>query len=98
MSWRKFLIGVGIGFAAAYFFKERTNKQAISSEKALSLAKNEFKKNGEITGSWIQANLEPYEKNGSVYQVYKGGICHASTQYEFIIDALTGKILETNEL
>lgn len=102
MSWKKFFFGIGVGFAAAYLLIENGNKRIISSEEALTLAKNTFKKNGEISGSWIQINPETYTKNGSTYQVYKGGICYASDsepgQYEFMIDALTGTILETNKL
>jgi predicted small secreted protein len=98
MGWRKFLIGVGVGFAGAYILKEALNKQMISSEKALTLAKNAFKQSGPISGSWIQTNPEKYKKNDLVYDVYKGGISREKEQYEFIIDAYSGTILETRKL
>ncbi|RAK21197.1 putative small secreted protein [Anoxybacillus vitaminiphilus] len=98
MSWRKFFIGVGVGFAAAYILNASLDKKMISSEKALALAKNAFKQSGPIVGSWIQTNPEKYEKDHFVYDVYKGGISRETEQYEFIIDAYTGKILETRKL
>jgi predicted small secreted protein len=98
MRWRKFLIGIGVGLAGAYILKESLEKKMISSEKALSLAKNAFKQSGPISGSWIQTNPEKYEKNHLTYEVYKGGISRETEQYEFIIDAYTGTILETRRL
>jgi predicted small secreted protein len=98
MSWRKFLIGISVGFAGAYILKTSLDKKMISSEKALALAKNAFKQSGPIVGSWIQTNPEKYKKNNLVYDVYKGGISRETEQWEFIIDAYTGTILETRKL
>jgi predicted small secreted protein len=98
MSWRKFLIGISVGFAGAYILKTSLDKKMISSEKALTIAKNAFKQSGPIVGSWIQTNPEKYKKNNLVYDVYKGGISRETEQWEFIIDAYTGTILETRKL
>jgi predicted small secreted protein len=98
MSWRKFFIGIGVGFVGGYILKAALDKKMISSEKALELAKNAFKQSGPIVGSWIQTNPEKYEKNHLVYDVYKGGISFETEQCEFIIDAYTGTILETHKL
>ncbi|MFT4414950.1 PepSY domain-containing protein [Fredinandcohnia humi] len=102
MSWKKFFLGVGIGFAGAYLLREALTETTLPGDKALKLAKEEFKKNGPIDGSWIQMNPEAYTRNGILYQVYKGGISRTdnneSHQYEFIVDAKTGTILEVTPL
>ncbi|THE14800.1 hypothetical protein E1I69_03000 [Bacillus timonensis] len=102
MGWNKFLLGFGVGFASALLLKEALSDSLIPGDKALKLAKEAFKKNGPIDGSWIQMNPENYSKSGIQYQVYKGGISRKlnqeSHQYEFVIDAKTGSILEVNPL
>ncbi|MFS0864501.1 PepSY domain-containing protein [Fredinandcohnia sp. 179-A 10B2 NHS] len=102
MSWKKFLLGVGVGFAGAYLLKEAMTETLLPGDKALKQAKEVFKKNGPIDGSWIQMNPEEYTKSGILYKVYKGGITRTvnneSRQYEFIADAKTGTILEVNPL
>jgi predicted small secreted protein len=98
MSWKKFIIGAALGFAAAYAIKAQLDRQMISSEKALSLAKAAFGQSAPISGSWIQTTPEAYEKNNIRYTVYKGGICRDDAQYEFVIDAYTGTIIDTRPL
>ncbi|SFA39601.1 Predicted small secreted protein [Parageobacillus thermantarcticus] len=98
MNWKKFIIGAVIGFAAAYIIPTRLKQRMISAEKALSLAKASFQQQGTISGSWIQTNPETYKKNNVVYTVYKGGVCRDSQQYEFVVDAYTGAIIETKPL
>ena len=98
MSWKKFIAGMAGGFAAAYVVKTQRKQRLISSEKALSLAKEAFQKQTPISGSWIQTNPETYEKNNATYTVYKGGICRDDKQYEFVIDAYTGTIIETKPI
>ncbi|WP_027409611.1 PepSY domain-containing protein [Anoxybacteroides tepidamans] len=98
MSWRKFIAGAFVGFAVAYAIQSTRNNKIISSEKALSLAKDAFQRLAPISGSWIQTNPEPYEKNNIAYKVYKGGICRGEEQYEFVMDAHTGTIIETKKL
>lgn len=102
MSWKKFLLGFGVGFASALLLKEALSDSLIPGDKALKMAKEAFKKNGPIDGSWIQMNPQEYSNAGIQYQVYKGGISRRinqeSHQYEFIMDAKTGSILEVNSL
>lgn len=98
MSWRKFMTGAVAGFAVAYAVQSMRINKMISSEKALSLAKAAFQRSAPISGSWIQTKPETYEKNNIIYKVYKGGICRDEEQYEFLIDAYTGTIIETNKL
>ncbi|EIJ79305.1 hypothetical protein PB1_17149 [Bacillus methanolicus PB1] len=99
MNWKTFLLGVGAGFIAGYAAKELLDQnKTISPEKVLEHVKSEFKKQGPISGSWIQMKTEPYEKKLLQYNVYKGGIFRMANgkneQIEFIADASTGTILD----
>ncbi|MDF0726467.1 PepSY domain-containing protein [Cytobacillus sp. S13-E01] len=98
MSWKKFVLGLSVGFAGAYLLKSYVQEQTISAEKALKIAKNAFKENGPIDGSWIHMVPETFEKSNLSYNVYKGGISRTIEnevkQFEFLVDTKTGTILE----
>ncbi|MEK4201081.1 PepSY domain-containing protein [Cytobacillus sp. FSL K6-0265] len=99
MSWKSFVLGVGVGLVGGYITREvMTEKIAASPEKALQNAKDAFKENGEISGSWIHMEKEPYQKEELSYEVYKGGISRYTgedvKQYEFVADAKTGVIID----
>jgi predicted small secreted protein len=102
MNWKYFILGIGAGFAGAYAVKEAVRKVHVSPEQILEQAKAVFKKEGPISGSWINMNAETYSKPPIEYQVFKGGISRIAdgkTQlYEFIADASTGTIIEINNL
>jgi predicted small secreted protein len=99
VNWRTFLLGMGTGLASGYALKEIVSKnQSISADKALANAKAAFKKHGPIEGSWISVEKQPFSKAFLEYQVYIGGITRTvdgvTEQYEFIVDASTGSILD----
>lgn len=99
VNWKTFFMGVASGVAAGIIVNQAvTNKQVISSEKALDIAKSAFKKHGPIQGSWIQMKKQPYHKSFLEYEVYIGGISRTVDgtveQYEFIVDSKTGAILD----
>ena len=99
MNWKTFLIGVGSGLAAGVALHGLLEKkQIISPEKALANAKSAFKKHGPIQGSWIQMERKPYKRSLLQYEVYIGGISKKvgdqTKQYEFIVDAQSGAILD----
>lgn len=103
MNWKYFLIGVGTGLAGAYAVKEAVSrKDTISPEYVLEQAKAAFKNQGPISGSWINMNPEDYSRPPIDYKVYRGGISRSLNgipeQYEFVADASSGTILETNKL
>ncbi|WP_075982631.1 peptidase M4 [Bacillus massilinigeriensis] len=103
MNWKSFLIGVGVGIAGGYAASEIiSQKSTISPEKVLVNVKNAFKENGSINGSWINMTMEPYEKDGFHYKVFRGGITRnhdgIGEQYEFIADAKTGVIIEVQKI
>ncbi len=101
MNLKNVLIGAGIGAAAAVIVMQARDEQSISAEKALKDAKDLFKEKGPIDGSWIHMVPEETEKFGLPYTVYRGGISRSSEeraeQYEFMIDAKTGTILEVEK-
>lgn len=103
MNWKSFILGAAVGLAGGYAVKEIiSHNQKASPEKILERVKNEFKRQGTISGSWIHMETEPYEKGAIRYEVYKGGISKqengTNEQYEFIADAGTGTILEVRPL
>lgn len=103
MGWKKFFLGVGVGFASALILKETLlEQQTVSAEKALKKVKEAFKQNGPISGSWIQMNPEKYTKSSITYNVYKGGVSRSKEgtlhQYEFIVDASNGTILDVTPI
>ncbi|MBM4762604.1 PepSY domain-containing protein [Bacillus sp. B15-48] len=106
MNWKYFLIGVCSGVAGAFIVKEvkeaTSRTKTISPEEVLEEVKIAFKKEGAISGSWINMDVEPYSQSPIQYRVYKGGISRnvngQSEIYEFIADAATGTIIETNPI
>lgn len=102
MKKRQVIFAFGLGLVLGYFVKQQTEEnKKISPEKALKQAKEIFKKNGPINGSWIYMKTEEYESNGLLYNVYRGGVTRLENgenkQYEFYADADTGTIIETKE-
>ncbi|MED4401241.1 PepSY domain-containing protein [Metabacillus fastidiosus] len=102
MKCKDFMIGLGLGITIGYFLKDQLKTTYISSNKALNIVKKAFKERGTIDGSWIFTNVEQYEKNGISYDIYKTGISRtvddSAEQYETIVDAKTGTILEVNKV
>lgn len=102
VSWKRLLIGISIGFAAGLFLSKELQKDEVSPEKVLKLVKQSLNEKFHITGSWIHMVPENYEKNEMNYTVYRGGITTTNdedevVQYDFIVDAKTGTILELSK-
>ena len=104
MNLKSFLLGIGVGIAGGLIARELLEQKSfVSPEKALANAKEVFKQNGAISGSWIHMKAEPFEKGHLQYEVYKGGISRktaedSTEQFEFIADAETGTILDAYPL
>ncbi|MCU9614247.1 PepSY domain-containing protein [Caldibacillus lycopersici] len=103
MKFKGLIIGVAAGVAASLLTKSIVARNHLfSSEEVLQNMKNMLKDNGKIIGSWIMTKPETLEKNASAYQVYRGGITredeNRQTDYEFVIDAKSGSILELSEV
>ncbi|KHE71050.1 PepSY domain-containing protein [Halobacillus sp. BBL2006] len=102
MNWKKVAIAAGVGALAGYVVKEQLgSNQSVTPEKALKIAKEAFKKQGPISGSWIYMKPEELNKNGINYDVYRGGISKnqdgETSQFEFYIDTETGTIVDVAE-
>lgn len=102
MKKRNLLLAAGIGIALGYLIgSQMRENQQITPEKALSNAKEAFKRTGPISGSWIYMKPEEIERNGLVYQAYRGGITRnidgENKQYEFYVDVDTGGIIASEE-
>ena len=98
MKRRNIILAASIGFAVGYLVKSQLDtRNTITPEKALSNAKEAFKRNGPISGSWIYMKPEEVEKNGLIYNAYRGGITRnidgENKQYEFYVDLETGGIV-----
>lgn len=91
-------LGVGIGVAIGYFVKKQLDHhERTSPEKALENAKEKFKENGPISGSWIYMKPEEVDIGGLTYKVYRGAISRVedgeNVQHEFFADLNTGAII-----
>ncbi|WP_026690709.1 PepSY domain-containing protein [Alteribacter aurantiacus] len=100
MSWKRFIAGVGVGVAVAWFAKDQLEQTScnLSPERALKLVKRKMKDFGTIDGSWIHMMAEDFKSDNLTYSVYRGGVSctidgklHA---FEFLVDASTGTILK----
>ncbi|MBP2259169.1 PepSY domain-containing protein [Virgibacillus alimentarius] len=100
MSKRNILFVAGLGFAAGFIAHQQMNHyQKVTPEKALKQAKEAFKKAGPISGSWIYMKPEEIEKNGLMYNAYRGGVTRnidgENKQFEFYVDVETGAIIDS---
>lgn len=98
MSSKRFLVGAGIGLVIGSFLKEQWQKEHISPEKALRIVKRKLGQRGTVEGSWIHMIPETFEKKLLDYTVYRGGVSSTIEgefhQFDFVVDANTGTILE----
>jgi len=102
MNKKQVVIAFGLGLAVGYTLRQQTEVyQKVTPEKALKLAKETFKKYGPINGSWIYMKPEEIEKNGLLYNAYRGGVTRTidgdNKQYEFYVDVDTGAIVDSAE-
>ncbi len=102
LSKKNVLLAAAVGVAIGYIAREQVSKQTkITPEKALNQAKEMFKRKGPISGSWIYMKPEEIEKNGLLYDVYRGGVTRNidgdNKQYEFYVDIETGAVIDTKE-
>ncbi|WP_269411960.1 PepSY domain-containing protein [Lentibacillus daqui] len=99
MGMKKAVLATGLGVAVGYLARQQMEQiQKITPEKALKQAKEAFKRQGPISGSWIYMKPESVEKNGLTYQAYRGGITRnidgENKPYEFHVDLETGAVID----
>ncbi|MGC4376053.1 PepSY domain-containing protein [Fictibacillus sp. Mic-4] len=101
MNTKKWLIAGALGFAIGYTIAQK-NRELISPERALKRLKESAQKKFTVTGSWIHVKPESIERFKLPYTVYRGGIStlenNRLNQYEFLIDAKSGSILELSAI
>lgn len=102
MKKRNVLLAFSLGMAAGYLTNELLgHTREVSPELALKKAKEAFKQQGPISGSWIYMQPEEVNKNGLTYQAYRGGVTRTidgdSKQYEFYVDTASGAIISSRE-
>lgn len=102
MSIKRTIFAAGLGVVAGFLVKQQIDEyQKTSPENVLNQAKEAFKRKGPISGSWIYMKPEEVEKNGLLYQAYRGGITRnidgETKQYEFFADVDTGTIIESTQ-
>ncbi|SET82213.1 Predicted small secreted protein [Oceanobacillus limi] len=102
MGMKRAVLAAGLGVAVGYLAKQQIDRyQTVTPEKALHNAKETFKKQGPISGSWIYMKPEDIEKNGLLYNAYRGGVTRSidgeNKQYEFHVDVETGAVIDAYE-
>ncbi|MEN1968174.1 PepSY domain-containing protein [Lentibacillus sp. N15] len=100
MGMKKTILAAGLGVAVGYFAKQQIDQmQKVTPEKALKQAKETFKRQGPISGSWIYMKPEAIEKNGLTYHAYRGGVTRnidgENKQFEFHVDVDTGAVIDS---
>lgn len=89
------LLSFLIGAAAFSLF---SSKKTLKADDLLKKIKKEFLKEGPIDGSWIELTKVPWKKYAYETDVYYGGISRFEEnkliQYEFIVDAYTGSLID----
>lgn len=72
--------------------------KTLSADDILKSVKKEFLKEGPIDGSWIELTKVPWKKFAYETDVYYGGISRYEenklVQYEFIVNAYTGSMID----
>ncbi|GGB27088.1 peptidase M4 [Virgibacillus dakarensis] len=99
MGMKKAVLAAGLGVAVGYLAKCQVDQlQKVTPEKALKQAKETFKREGPISGSWIYMKPEQVEKNGLTYNAYRGGVTRnidgENKQFEFHVDMETGAVID----
>lgn len=86
------------GFICGKFFGNRP----MSARRILRMARNDFAREGQITGSWIDHHSVPFQRFAVKTSAYQGGLTRREddelVNYEFKADAYTGSLLELKRI
>lgn len=99
---RSFIIGTTIGVCIGFFTKLLIDKNKnLAPEIVLERVKAAFQRKGPVSGSWIYIEPTVLEKNGLLYDTYRGGITRTiddtQKQYEFYADVTSGVVIDVQE-
>ncbi|PKR79329.1 peptidase M4 [Halalkalibacillus sediminis] len=102
MRWYKLIAPAAVGITVGTIIGKKVKDQWLVPEVALKRAKEVFKQDGPISGSWIIMEKENYSKSDENLLVYRGGVTRnvdgETTQYEFFVDATNGKLIESSKI
>lgn len=86
------------GFIAGKLFGRRQ----MSAKRILKMIRADFKKEGRVTGSWIDNHSFPFQRFAVKTNAYRGGLTRQEddqmVDYEFTADAYTGSLLELKRI
>ncbi|HJA27614.1 MAG TPA: hypothetical protein H9720_04705 [Candidatus Limosilactobacillus intestinigallinarum] len=86
------------GFIAGKLFGNRP----MSARRILRMVRNDFAREGQITGSWIDHHAVPFQRFAVKTNAYQGGLTRREddelVNYEFKADAYTGSLLELKRI
>lgn len=99
---RSFILGTFIGIVIGFFVKVIVDdNKNLAPEIVLERVKAAFQRKGPVSGSWIYIQPSEYEKNGLIYDTYRGGITrtidHEQKQFEFHADVKTGVVIDVKQ-
>lgn len=103
MGVKRTALAAGLGVIVGYLAKDQLDRyQKTAPENVLKNAKEVFKKQGPISGSWIYMKPEEVKRNGLLYTAYRGGVTRnidgENQQYEFFADVDTGTIIDSIQI
>lgn len=98
-EWTVFSVSLILSFILGLFaFSVYKKKKTMKADDLLKSVKKEFLNEGPIDGSWIELTKVPWKKFAYETDVYYGGISRYEeselVQYEFIVDAYTGSLID----
>lgn len=89
------LLSFALGVLTFAFIKKH---KSLKADDLLKSIKKDFLKEGPIDGSWIELTKVPWKKFAYETDVYYGGVSRYEenklVQYEFIVDAYTGSLID----
>lgn len=87
-----------IGFLAGKLFGQRR----ISADQILKMIREDFKREGKVTGSWINHHRILYQRFAVKTEAYEGGITRMEddqpVDYQFVADAKAGSLLSLKRI
>ena len=88
---------LGVSGLAGFIAGKLVGDRKLSATAILRLVTSAFKKEGPITGSWIDHQAHPYQRFAVRTQAYRGAVTRQedgeAVTYRFLADAYTGSIL-----
>lgn len=89
---------LGISSLAGFLIGQLLGSRKQSANRILKMVKHDFKQEGPVIGSWVEAHSEPYQRFAVKTDVYHGGLTRLEdgtpVNYRFIADAHTGSLIE----